>query len=119
MDGPRGRQIFTLQSADQPYRILAERMNEGAATLTAEGTILFCNHRLADMVDLPHEQLLGSNLTSILGNGGPQHFSGLVQRALESDVRQRASCCATTEVRLRYSCPSVRSRWKNTGKAYA
>jgi PAS domain-containing protein len=50
VDGPRGHQIYTLQSADQPYRILAERMSEGAAMLAAQGAILFCNRRLAEMV---------------------------------------------------------------------
>jgi hypothetical protein len=35
VDGPAGRQIFTLQSAEQPYRILAEQMNEGAASISA------------------------------------------------------------------------------------
>src|ERR1700683_5463210 len=62
VDGPRGQQIFTLQSADEPYRILAERMNEGAATVTADGTILFCNARLAKMVDLPPEKVMGSSV---------------------------------------------------------
>ncbi|HZC22907.1 MAG TPA: hypothetical protein VE866_06175, partial [Candidatus Binatia bacterium] len=43
VDGPRGSRLFTLQSPEEPYRILAERMNEGAATLNRQGTVLFCN----------------------------------------------------------------------------
>ena len=34
-------QLFTLNGADQPYRILVETMNEGAATLGADGTIQY------------------------------------------------------------------------------
>ncbi len=46
VDGLQDSRIFTLQSPEEPYRILAERMNEGAATLSTDGTILFCNqHR--------------------------------------------------------------------------
>jgi len=66
VEGPHGSHIFTLQSPEEPYRILAECMNEGAATLTQDGTILFCNRRLADMVSLPAEALLGSSLVPLL-----------------------------------------------------
>ena len=30
-------QVFTLEGADQPYRILVESMSEGAITVTGEG----------------------------------------------------------------------------------
>ncbi|MGE5205850.1 MAG: histidine kinase, partial [Chlamydiota bacterium] len=41
VEGPEGRQVFTLQGAEHPYRVLAETMNEGAASLGRDGTILF------------------------------------------------------------------------------
>ncbi len=47
VDGPNGRMVYSLQGPDQPYRVLVERMSEGAATADANGTILFCNARLA------------------------------------------------------------------------
>jgi len=87
VDGRQGNQIFTLQSPEKTYRLLAERMNEGAATLTVEGTILFCNRRLAEMVGLPAERLLGSPLSSVLREEERQGFSELVRRALKNDVR--------------------------------
>jgi PAS domain S-box-containing protein len=87
VDGPLGNRIFTLQSPEEPYRILAERMNEGAATLTKEGTILFCNARLAEMVGLPAERLLGSSFSSVLCQGDRPAFPELVQQALEKDRR--------------------------------
>ena len=45
-----GDRVFTLSGADHPYRVMVETMNEGAATLAADGTILFCNQRFADIV---------------------------------------------------------------------
>jgi PAS domain S-box-containing protein len=90
VDGPRGHQIYTLQSADQPYRILAERMSEGAAMLTAQGAILFCNRRLAEMVGVPAERLVGSPFLSLLQNGARKNFADLVDLALKSDVREQA-----------------------------
>ena len=52
----------TLQRAEYPYRVLVETMNEGAATLAPDGTILYCNRRLADMLQVPLEKLVGSPL---------------------------------------------------------
>ena len=58
--GAAGEQVFTLQGAETPYRLLMESMNEGAATLAADGTVLYCNQRFADMASLPAAQVVGS-----------------------------------------------------------
>ena len=87
MDSPHDPQVFTLLSADLPFRTLVERMNEGAATLTAAGTILFCNRRLSDMVGLPAERLLDFPFISLLRDGGQEHFAELLRLALQNDVR--------------------------------
>ena len=87
VDGPDGSRIFTLQSPEDPYRILAERMNEGAATLTADGTVLFCNRRLAEMAMLPAERLLGSSFSAMLCVKDRQGLSALLETALLGDVR--------------------------------
>src|SRR5437879_1618981 len=50
VDGPNGPQLFTLKSAEQPYRMLVEQMQEGALTLTPAGDILYCNRRFAGSV---------------------------------------------------------------------
>ena len=48
VNGPNGDQVFSLKGAEQPYRIFVEQMLEGAVTLTADGTILYCNRRFAE-----------------------------------------------------------------------
>ncbi|HET7570385.1 MAG TPA: PAS domain S-box protein [Gammaproteobacteria bacterium] len=59
--GPEGRQqVYTLESADRPYRVLIEQIQEGAVTLSADGTILYCNRRFAEMLATPQEQLIGN-----------------------------------------------------------
>lgn len=63
--GPAGPQVFTLQTPDQPYRLLIERMNEGAASISAGGLIVFCNERLAEMVGRLPEKLVGSPLSAL------------------------------------------------------
>ena len=37
---PKGENVFTLHGAEHPYRVLVENMNEGAATLDPDGTVL-------------------------------------------------------------------------------
>ena len=56
---PEGEQIYTLRSADQPYRLMVEQMREGALTLAADGTILYCNQRFADLMARPPERIAG------------------------------------------------------------
>jgi PAS domain S-box-containing protein len=62
----QGEQVFTLRGADRPYRVMVEQMAEGAVTFARDGTILFCNHRFAELLQTPPEQILGSNLFDYL-----------------------------------------------------
>jgi PAS domain S-box-containing protein len=58
--------VFTLESADRPYRLLVEQMTEGAATLTVEGVILYCNRRFADLLKRPIHTLIGQLLGAFI-----------------------------------------------------
>jgi PAS domain S-box-containing protein len=62
VDGAQGEQIFTLKGADHSYRIFLEEMNEGAATLDAEGVLLYCNRRFAAIVGVPLEDVIGDSI---------------------------------------------------------
>src|SRR5688572_24250622 len=48
--GPAGEQVYTLQGAERPYRLLVEAISEGAGTLSPEGIVLYANRRLAEMM---------------------------------------------------------------------
>ena len=62
VSAPEGEQVFTLRSADQPYRLMVEQMREGALTLAADGTILYCNQRFAELMARPPERIAGQPL---------------------------------------------------------
>ncbi len=62
VDGPDGQQVFTLQGPDQPYRTLMETMSEGALTIAAEGTILYCNKHFSELVGMPLNKIIGISL---------------------------------------------------------
>lgn len=78
---------LSLRNQSDPYRVLAEQMNEGAATLTADGIILFANRRFAEMLQRPPGYLLGASIGSMLRNVDPPELSQILQFALRGDVR--------------------------------
>jgi len=61
--GPGETQVYTLENADRPYRVLIEQMQEGAVTVSGDGTVLYCNQRLAALLSRPREQVVGETLT--------------------------------------------------------
>ncbi len=54
--------IYTLTDADRPYRLLIEQMREGAVTLGADGTILYANAALAELLGAEASDLTGRPL---------------------------------------------------------
>ncbi|HKQ64410.1 MAG TPA: ATP-binding protein [Methylomirabilota bacterium] len=59
VEGPVGAQLFTLKSAEHPYRMLVEQMQEGAVTLTPAGDVVYCNRRFAELVGVGPEAVVG------------------------------------------------------------
>src|SRR5271156_5260843 len=57
--GASGPQVYTLLNADRPYRNIVERMQEGALSLTPDGTILYVNQRLASFLGLAMASIVG------------------------------------------------------------
>lgn len=66
VSGSNGEQVYSVSSAETPYRTFIEHMSEGAVTLTKEGTILYCNPRFADIVQTPFEMVIGSALNHFI-----------------------------------------------------
>lgn len=63
---PEGEQIFSLQGADYPYRILVENMKDGAAFLDPDNTINYCNKKLASLLQFSMRKLIGSKFTDYI-----------------------------------------------------
>ncbi len=80
--------VFTLESADRPYRVLVEQMQEGAVTIGEDGTVLYCNRRLAGMLDVPQEQLIGRSLERFLLAGDVEDFTRLLGTARQAGARR-------------------------------
>jgi two-component system NarL family sensor kinase len=82
--GKGGPQVFTLQGAEQAYRVLIESMNEGALTLTADKMILYANQCFARMVKCPLQQVIGSSFRRFLSAEDRATLRPLLKRADKS-----------------------------------
>ena len=88
VEGPAGeRFVYTLEDADRPYRVLIEQIQEGAFTLGADGTVLYCNRRLAEMLGVPQERVTGLPLQSFVLAGDMPAFMRLLEGASDGVVR--------------------------------
>jgi len=82
VSGVEGTRIFSLTSAETPYRIMVEEMHEGAATLMADTTILHCNSRFAELVARPAEQIIGARFNQFIAENEKQAFNKLFNSGL-------------------------------------
>ncbi|HUD37933.1 MAG TPA: PAS domain S-box protein [Streptosporangiaceae bacterium] len=78
--GPLGQQqVYSLESADRPYRLIVEAMNEGAATVTPRGTLLNANPRLAAMTGRDPMELVGSPVLDLIPDAYRLTFARLIE----------------------------------------
>ena len=66
VEAPGGNQVYTLHSAEEPYRTLVEQMQEGAVVLTPGGDIVYANARFAALVGEPLESVIGRRLVGFV-----------------------------------------------------
>ena len=79
VQGPQGDQLFTLKGADEPYRVLIEEMNQGAVTLSTDGSILYCNQRFADLLKMPLEKIVGHAFGAFVAPPEQAKFAALLE----------------------------------------
>ena len=82
--GEGGDQVFTLHGADQPYRVMLETMAEGALTLAPDGTVLHGNRALAQILDRPLPELIGSRFDDFVDGEYQAGFAALLQNPREN-----------------------------------
>jgi len=83
------RRVFTLEGADRPYRTLIEQMAEGAATLSPDGMVLYCNQAFADLVHVPPRQLIGTRLHDLL-DSSREPLDGLLENGGRTEIEIRS-----------------------------
>lgn len=79
VNGPEGEQVFTLQGADHPYRLMVETMKEGAVTVTLDGTIVYSNQSFAELLSTALERLPGTSITLYVADEDALTFAELME----------------------------------------
>lgn len=77
-------QVFTLETADRPYRLFVEWMQQGAVTVRQNGRISYCNRSFSDLVGCPHERVVGSPFSAFVAPEGQDVLTALLDHALSS-----------------------------------
>ncbi|MGX5690507.1 PAS domain-containing sensor histidine kinase [Arcticibacter tournemirensis] len=88
-----GHQLYTLKSADQTYRVFIEKMNEGVVTLNAEGTILYCNSRFAQMAGMLEKFPIGKDFHDFIPPGESDKAGAILKKGWEADCKAEVVIC--------------------------
>jgi diguanylate cyclase (GGDEF)-like protein/PAS domain S-box-containing protein len=100
ISGPEGERIYTLTDADRPYRSLVEEMNEGAMTLGPDGTLLYCNRRFAEMLQLPLDKVLGEPFAQFVAPEDQSRLEPLLAQALQGNAKEELTLLAADASRI-------------------
>jgi PAS domain S-box-containing protein len=72
--GKDQRSVFGLSTTDRPYRMFVESMRDGAATVSADGMVLFANNRLGELLACPTDAIIGRPIAEFVAAGGSQDW---------------------------------------------
>lgn len=84
----RELKLYTEATAYKVYRILIEKMNEGAVTLNKAGIILYCNACFANMVNTPLQKVIGRGLRKFITDSSKEKFDLLLKQGLKKNVKE-------------------------------
>jgi len=87
VNGQGGEKVFTLQGADHTYRVFVERMNEGAAVLNSDHTVLHCNSRFARFLGAGLQSVIGSSMLDWVWPDDYPKLDALLRRAAQRNCR--------------------------------
>jgi len=87
VNGHDGQRVFTLEGADHTYRAFVERMNEGAAILNPDHTVLHCNSRFARFLGRGLQSVIGSSMLDLVWPADHLRLSALLRRAAQRNCR--------------------------------
>jgi PAS domain S-box-containing protein len=74
--GQGEQRIYTLETEERPYRHLVEGMSEGAALADPDGLVVYANRRLATLLGVPLERIIGRPFSDWLDESERSRFIG-------------------------------------------
>ena len=86
--GEKDLKIYIEETANKNYRILIEKMPEGAVILDKDETlIIYCNSYFANMVDLPLEKATGAKFIDFIDESSKERFQFLLNEGRENAIK--------------------------------
>ena len=103
VQGDEGPRIFTLQGADQGYRTLIEQMNEGALLLSDDGTLLYGNARLAELLGRDLSEVIGSSFDAFVPPAFRAYWAALVLKGWQGKSKGELPLATRTGALVAFS----------------
>ena len=88
IDGPKGEVIYTLTSADYPYRLMIDEMNEGAVSVSPDSDILYSNRNFAGILGLTENNASGVPFGDFIVPDMRDRFLEDIERACQQSFRR-------------------------------
>jgi PAS domain S-box-containing protein len=82
-----GRKMLRLEGADHTYRVFVEKMNEGAALLSRDRTVLHCNQRFARFLGMGIKKVIGSPVQELVWPDDHPKLDALLRSAARKKCR--------------------------------
>lgn len=82
-----GEKVFTLKSAEHAYRVMVEAMNEGAATVLEDGTIIYCNNKFAELLKRSANFVCGEKIWSFIAEKDAVLFDHLFSESFSNPTK--------------------------------
>ncbi len=80
-------QVFTLDPADKPYRLMVDQTPQAAATFTTDGVILHGNPRFERLLGRALDELVGKPIYDFLAGDSRTEFEALVADVHAAEVQ--------------------------------
>src|ERR1044072_6001335 len=88
VDGPQGEVIYTMTSADYPYRLMIDEMNEGAVSVSPDAFILYSNRNFAGILGLTENKASGVPFGDFIVPDLRDQFLEDIERACQQAFRR-------------------------------
>jgi len=87
VSGRRGEKLVSLKGGEPAYRMLVEAMSEGAATISRNGDLLYCNRKFAELVRSPYEKMIGIAVQSLVAKTERDRFEAFLAESQKAVVK--------------------------------
>lgn len=88
IEGPQGEVVYTLTTADYPYRLMIDEMNQGAVSVSPDSIILYSNRNFAGILGLTETNVSGTQFGDYVVPHMREQFLKDVQEARHRAVRR-------------------------------